>query len=372
MLRVLFCPGDHLFWRGAGGIPFRGRDTEWPGTVRDLLSHRGVTDLVCLGDGRPIHAEAITVAEELGIRVHVIEQGYLRPGWLTVEPGGTGGYSQFPRTSEAIRALATGEVGCAPRYHAGFTNYAAMDVAWNLANLFAGVVGYRHYRRHALKHVLWEWIGWLGKAFKWPVRSHRDASAMERALHHRGPLFLLALQLETDFQIRLHGPSGGQRPQLLKVLESFATSAPADALLVVKRHPLDDGITPWGRLIRKTASALGIADRCPFLTGGDLGQLLESCNGVVTVNSTVGLTALRSGVPVHALGRAIYRVAGLTDSGPLSDFWVDPRPPDAELCDALVDALAATIQVPGGFDGEGARPGADAMAERILCPVFNP
>ncbi|MEL6234848.1 MAG: hypothetical protein AAFR46_10610, partial [Pseudomonadota bacterium] len=43
--------------------------------------------------------------------------------------------------------------------------------------------------------------------------------------------------------------------------------------------------------------------------------------------------------------------------------------PDAGLYAALVRELKRTIQLPGHFDGEGARPGAEAVAARVLSPL---
>ncbi|MEM9198130.1 MAG: capsular biosynthesis protein, partial [Pseudomonadota bacterium] len=80
--RVLLCPGDALFWRGPGAVSYRGRPEHWARWIADLAAKRGVSDLVCLGDGRAWHRDAIAALP--GVRVHVVEQGILRPGWLTL------------------------------------------------------------------------------------------------------------------------------------------------------------------------------------------------------------------------------------------------------------------------------------------------
>ncbi|MEM7239431.1 MAG: hypothetical protein AAF501_16620, partial [Pseudomonadota bacterium] len=108
------------------------------------------------------------------------------------------------------------------------------------------------------------------------------------------------------------------------------------------------------------------AERVLLLEGGSFELLLDHLAGVVTVNSTAGLSALRRGVPVVALGTAIYDLEGLTHSGTLSTFWHDPSVPDAGRVALLVGALKNAIQIRGSFDGPDARPGAEAMASRIL------
>ena len=100
--------------------------------------------------------------------------------------------------------------------------------------------------------------------------------------------------------------------------------------------------------------ALLSADLIAVMSAGRLVQvgtpheLLCNAAGVVTVNSTVGVTALHHGVPVKVLGNAVFDVAGLTCQAPLAAFWHDQRPPDPALMDAFLRALVGTTQVKGG------------------------
>ncbi|GMG80806.1 capsule biosynthesis protein [Paralimibaculum aggregatum] len=365
VLRVLLCPGDRLFWRGPA-LRYRGRPEGWAGWIGARLAAERVSDLVCLGDGRFWHRAAIAQAEATGVRVHVVEQGYLRPGWLTLEPGGMGARSRIPRCPVRIRGFA-GAVE-AQRFAAPFASYAAMDVAWNLANLL-GRPAWPRYRTHALHGPVADWAGWIGKALGAPLAARRVRAGMARALGAAGPVFLLPLQLETDFQIRRDGPPGGLAAVLDRVVADFAAHAPGNALLLVKRHPLDNGLALWARRVRRLAARHGVSGRVLYLAGGDLERLLASAAGVVTVNSTVGLGALQAGVPVIPLGAAVYDVPGMTHRGPLAGFWSAPQPPEDGLVAAFAAMLAATVQVPGGFDGSGAEPGARGVAARILAPA---
>jgi capsular polysaccharide export protein len=92
--RVGFNKGDALFWRDrASYIPFTGSLDDWPRTFADLLDRHAITDLALYGDVRAIHAEAIALAKARGITVHVFEEGYLRPYWVTYERDGSNGNS---------------------------------------------------------------------------------------------------------------------------------------------------------------------------------------------------------------------------------------------------------------------------------------
>jgi capsular polysaccharide export protein len=92
-----------------------------------------------------------------------------------------------------------------------------------------------------------------------------------------------------------------------------------------------------------------------FLEGGVTDALLRSAAGVATVNSTVGLAALRLGVPVKTLGSAVYDVPSLTHSGDLAGFWRHPQPPDPALLTAFLRALVGATQIKGGWYGRAAQ-----------------
>jgi capsular polysaccharide export protein len=63
----------------------------------------------------------------------------------------------------------------------------------------------------------------------------------------------------------------------------------------------------------------------------------------------MGVPALTVGVPVMAMGHAIYDMPELTFQGGLDDFWCNGTAPNAALFDAFRRVLVAQTQVNGGF-----------------------
>jgi capsular polysaccharide export protein len=166
------------------------------------------------------------------------------------------------------------------------------------------------------------------------------------------------LQLATDFQLRAHSPFDDARDALNTIVTSFVESGNARRLVIVG-HPLDEGLINWRRLIRGF-------DRGVFLEGGIPDALLAGAAGVLTVNSTVGLTALRYGIPVKTLGTAIYDIPGLTHPGDLADFWHTPLPPDRALTGDFLRALIGATQIKGGYHTRAAQAHAlPAFVERL-------
>ncbi|MEO5620788.1 MAG: capsule biosynthesis protein CapA, partial [Cypionkella sp.] len=109
--RIGFNRGDRAFWpMSASFLPYKGRLEDWPAAFRLILAQRNITDIVLYGDTRPIHAEAIRAARDVGVVVHVFEEGYLRPYWVTYERGGSNGNSRLmqlgvPQMQKALETL---------------------------------------------------------------------------------------------------------------------------------------------------------------------------------------------------------------------------------------------------------------------------
>ncbi len=374
--RVCFCLGDRLFWRRKPVVWSRGRLGTWPATLEGLIRARGVTDLLMLGDSRPRHQAAIDVAARAGVRAHVVEHGYFRPDWLTHEIGGIGPRSAV-RAAFLSGALDPSEAADAAeledgrkRFASRFVDYAAMDVAYNLSNVFSRPLAAPFYAGHSSVPPLLEYAGWLRKLAVERARARRAAARWSALAAESRPLFLWALQLEADYAVRRDGAGAPQRALIGRVLASFARRAPAEAALVVKAHPLDNTLIHWRGRLARAAARLGVGDRVAFLDGGDLEAMLGRVSGVLSVNSTVGLRAIQRGVKTLALGDALYTLPGLSMAGglrTLDAFWTEAFEIDPGARALFLGALRRRTQFRGAFDGEGAAPGAAALADRVLA-----
>lgn len=372
--RVNFNGGDRAFWRLPGAIDFCGRPGEWPEFLDRLVADKAISDIVLFGDCRPLHRAAIRVAETRPLRIHVVEEGYLRPDWITFEAGGVNGHSALPRDPgwyrEQARALPAWRDP--PAVPGSFRRRAVEDVAYTMASM-AGVWRFPYYATHRPYHQLIEYAGWLRRLALKRRAEQRAVAAIEGLDGNSAPLFLFPLQLDCDYQVRVHSPFGAMHLAIEHVLASFARHAPPEARLIVKLHPLDSGLVDWAAITGYLAVELGIADRLVIIDGGDLAKLLAHKPAIVTVNSTVGTLALSCGLPVIALGKAVYDIPGLTFQGELDEFWNAPTPPDAALFDAFRRVLAARCLIPGSFFNEaGLKLAVDAAVSRLEAAYARP
>lgn len=369
--RVHVCIGDEIFWRGRNACAFRGSADEWPGWIDQSFSRFGVTDLVLLGEKRDRHRAAIEAARRRGIAVTVTDFGYRRPDWIVVERDGMNGDSRFPRDPQAIRALAQGlpDPEAKVRYPHRPMRQAVADMTFNLSSAL-WPWGYRHFRRHTVRHPLVNYsaTGWrLARA---PLEAMRAARTIASLAGRR--YFVFAMQMEDDFSMRAYSAYASVQAAMSGALRSFASHAAPDAHLVFKLHPLDPGLRPWRSIVSRLAREHGVEGRVHFVDGGDLDAMLRACSGLATVNSTAGVRAIELGVPTLALGDTVYRVAGVAEQGEAQAFWRMEAKPDRDLCRAFVRALGATLHVRGSFyDPAGIEAAADGMAYRLHHGLVN-
>jgi capsular polysaccharide export protein len=109
-----------------------------------------------------------------------------------------------------------------------------------------------------------------------------------------------------------------------------------------------------------------------YVDTGDAGALVPRARGIVTVNSTVGMSALMQNRPAIVLGTAVYNLPGLTYQGPLDDFWRETPTPDAELFGLFRNTVIHTTQIHGGFYTRESTALAAANCRRLLLADRSP
>lgn len=371
--RINLSGGDLRDWPD-GASNYRGLMRDWPLHFDRYVQQHGITDIVLYGDCRPVHMRAARLSRLRGIHIHVFEEGYIRPDWMTLERNGVNGYSPFDRDPAAILAAAKQlpAIPDLPPITASF-NRRARDSYWYYHSVITGFILLRFpfYRSHRQGSLLAEGLGWLGR-FSLHKRRVRQAAETLASLGDK-PYFLFPLQLSGDYQIRSHSPFLSMAMALEYVLTSFARHAPKDAILLIKEHPLDVGLRNWRSTVRRRSAHYGVAERVRHIDGGDLDALAENSIGMVCVNSTSGTLALSAGTPVIVLGDAIYDVPGITHQGSLDDFWTRPELPDAALYEAFKKVLHNKCLVRGGLASESATNILiEGSVERLLAPVQAP
>lgn len=350
--KINFTVGDRVYWRQGQATSFRGPMNSLTEFYAQQYERHGISDIVLFGDCRPVHQPAVALAKQAGVRVHVFEEGYFRPYWVTLERNGVNGNSGLPSDPDYYRKRAK-EV---PAYDNGvaflspFWKRAAYDVGYNF---WAGLNPLLHHgvRSHVPYSPAVEYANYLRKGVGSHVYRRRAQTVQTRLTlgPQVQPYYLFPLQLATDSQIIFHSKYNNMSEVIEEVMRSFAAHAPDDTLLLIKAHPLDPGIVNYAKKIRQLSTELQIEKRVLYIDGGHLPALINTARAVITVNSTVGASALLHGKPTKTLGRAIYDIPGLTDQSSLHHFWREQQKPDVQLFKKFRNVVIHDTQINGGF-----------------------
>ncbi|PHQ97623.1 MAG: capsule biosynthesis protein CapA [Marinosulfonomonas sp.] len=353
VIRVGFNAGDQAFWRNRNSyIAFRAPLSEWPSHLAEVISNNRITDIVLYGDTRPVHAKAISLARDIGLTVHVFEEGYLRPFWVTYERGGSNGNSR-------LMDMSVGKMRCrlsqakadneqTPDHWGDMREHVFYGALYHWFLLFRNRK-YRNFKSHRSISVGQEFSLHLKRLLLMPAHWAGRVMATRRIKRGGFPYHLALLQLEHDASFQAHSPFATMTEFLQLVVESFAKGAPTHHHLVFKAHPLEDGRVPIEDEICGLALENGISDRVHFLRGGKLARLLDAAQTAVSVNSTAVQQALWRGLPVRTFGDAVYNKPEFVSEQGLADFFRAPNRPDIAAYRDYRHYLLETSQVTGGF-----------------------
>ncbi len=351
--RVGFNAGDQAFWRERQSyIPFLEEPGAWPPTLRGLILAKQVTDIVLYGDTRPRHAEAIAIARKAGLTVHVFEEGYLRPYWVTYERGGSNGHSRLMGMSVAEMRAALDSAD---------TDSVLPPASWGdmrqhvfYGALYHGFVlflnrRYRHFRPHRALSVREEFKLYLKRLLLMPWHAIQRRIATWRVRTGGFPYHIALLQLEHDASFQAHSPFSTMTEFLETLIDGFARGAPPHHHLVIKAHPLEDGRAPIRADLQRLIRAHALKSRVHYLRGGKLARLLDEARSAVTVNSTAAQQVLWRGIPLRIFGQAVYAKPEFVSTRPLSEFFAGADRPDRRAYAVYRRYLLETSQLPGGF-----------------------
>ncbi|MBF9061314.1 capsule biosynthesis protein CapA [Rhodobacterales bacterium HKCCSP123] len=371
--RVGFNRGDEAFWPDAASyIAFTDAGRHWPDRVASLLDERAVTDLVLYGDTRPIHAQAIAAARARGLTVHVFEEGYLRPYWITYERGGANGHSRIMELSvDQMRKALDGldlDLPDAPARWGDMRQHVFYGALYH-AFVFLRGAAYANFRPHRALSVAEEFRLYLRRLALMPLHWLDRVQATWRIKTGGFPYHLALLQLEHDASFRDHSPFSSMTEFLEVLIAGFAEGAPAHHHLVFKAHPLEDGRTPLRRDLRRIAGARGVSARVHYVRGGKLARLMNDARSAVTVNSTAAQQALWRGLPLKAFGQAVYLKPEFVSDQPMDAFFQNPMRPDSRAYRDYRHFLLETSQVTGSFySARGRRQLLRQVVDMMLSP----
>lgn len=318
----------------------------------DFCEKERIDTFICFGDNRPCHKIAKQVANLLNIDFWVFEEGYFRPHYITFEKIGVNAHSPLPRNAQFFLNLKSEfkDLQEPQAVAKGFIPMARLAICyyWQAYKYRQQYSNYYHHRILDLKHYIKLWTKSAIKRLCYWFRDRFFAKKVNQG--ELGDFFIVPLQVYNDSQVTEHTDYKSVETFLRSVLFSFCLNAPSHFNLVVKHHPMDRGFIDYQAVIDEFIEKYPqLKGRIFYVYDVPLPVFLRKGTGMVTLNSTSGLSALLHGMPVKTLGRANYDFAGLTHQGSLEEFWLAPQAPNEEIFTAYRAFHLKKTQINGSF-----------------------
>ena len=348
VFKINFNGGDFFFYP-KGSVQYRDKPENWLAFFRTFVLEHDIDLIFLFGDCRPIHKVACQIAQELEVEVGVFEEGYIRPDYITLERDGVNGNSNLPKSADFYKLHASDQL---PEPKKIKNTYWYM-VVWAIIYYMSATVlklFFLKYEHHRPLSVLESWP-WLKSIWRkqYYLRKEKDIeSTLVTKFAKR--FFLVPLQVHNDSQIMEHSAFDSVEDFICKTIQSFGEHAPQDTVLVIKHHPMDRGYHDYTKLIERVVGE-DLRGRVLYIRDQHLPSLLRVALGVVVVNSTVGLSAIRKHVPVFVEGDCIYKVSEMVYMGELKDFWQHASlfAPNVDVVSGYLKHLITTTQLNGSF-----------------------
>ena len=349
--RLVFNGGDIIFSVGRPFEVVRPRTVTYEAAIEAIVHEWPADAVILFGDERPIHRAARSAAQHTGVPVFCFEEGYLRPDHVTFELGGN-------NANSLVASAFDPELTDEPLPPAPALENSTLAMA-RAAMIYFGALRLTHplfpaYQHHRERRVRTEFRYWTRSLWRrMSARRHDEEFLARLTSDDHPPFFMVALQVHDDLQLVQHGRGWTARGFLAAVLASFRRAAPADCQLVVKAHPLDVGYGHHKKNLRYMVEDSGLGGRVIYLQSGPFMPIVRRARGLVTINSTAGISALGDGIPVLALGDAFYLGEGLAHR-PVSEedfdsFWTAPRPVDPVKTSRFKEHVRRHALLPGSF-----------------------
>lgn len=363
--KINFNGGDDWFMNNKFDniLSFQGEFNLFETYLHTVITHNHIDGVILFGDCRPLHKIAIKYCRKYHIPVFVFEEGYIRPNYITFELGGV--------NANSILTSAINEHLHDKNF---YTNYVPSEtfekskelqkvhfhtmkdltknamIYWTAMNL--NKKKYPNYIHHKDNNII--------KSLKYWMRSYIQDYAFRKKeaylekeviinpnLHKK--YFLICLQVYNDSQIREHSPFKNNKKFIYETVKSFALNGNKDDKLIIKQHPLDMPYHDYTNYIKHVEKIFKLEGRIFLVHNLHLPTLLKNSKGLVTINSTTGLSALYHKVPVQVLGKSLYNIDGLCHQNGLDNFWISNMEVDYELFKKFRCLIIEHTQIAGTF-----------------------
>lgn len=377
--KVLLHAGDWIYkWKGVKTVSFDSPIDLFEDWLRNYVESHKIDCLILYNQYRPYNQIGWDLAEKLDIECIVLELGLLRPDFCTIYTRELNHFDYLASRWESV--ISTGEAAEEPKKPA---QLAVMNTPYKVAQFafyysFSRFMAkfarkYIHYKDQRSLSFSHHFIAGIRNLLRFQGRDKQNRFSRIFSTLWSGDYYLVPLQVHSDSQIKERSNFTDMDGFIRFVAKSFLEHAPPKTKLIFKVHPMDRGYKDYGKLIKKLQAKSG-GHRIYYLDRLHLPTTLDHARGCVTINSTVGLSALIHGTPTITLGEAAYDLSGLSFNGELNAFWSEHGEVDNKRVNDFVNLLKHTSQAQGTlYQRLYAAPGSSKIEwPELFREIFRP
>ena len=300
--------------------------------LRTFLINKKVEMILMHNDLRWQHSLAIKVCKELNVKYLITESGLFRPDTITIDFQGVNAYNSLPRDKEYYKdydinkkELRSYKISkwINTKVNIKFSLFILLNKMGDILNI-----------NSKLKNKNYSLLKYIKLFIRQQISKRNNKNIMSPSKY-----IFVPLQVNTDSQILVHSDYKNMQEFISRVERDFY-NLESDIKLIFKIHPMEKGIVEYK------------FDNRSITTDRDTNELIENSECVVTINSTVGLEAIKRYKKVLVLGNAFFKIDGISLSSSKETFKDDIKSAldgkvgvDNEAIDKFVQYLKYEYQI---------------------------
>jgi len=350
VFKIHFNFGDEVFYNSQiNAFRYQGLDIEWKDYITKFIKQRNIKAIFLMGDKRFYHQIAISTAKDFGVQVYVLEEGYLRPNYFTLEEFGVNRDSNLVNINpHQLRSI---QVQHQTKKFKAFIPMCLHAMKyWLYAYVFA--YKFKNYKHH--KNLdLYKLVCWVRGFCRFLLYELTEFGIRQKIrLDNNKKYFLCILQVHDDFQVTHNSKYDSVElfiEEVMLTFHQFTQDKITNDCLIIKHHPMDIGEKNYKKLIQHIMKRLNMCkDSVVYIHNfRHLPTIYNKIKGGIMINSTFGLKLLTNRIPVINLSTSFYHKAGLTFQGSLLEFFNTNNKVNKRLVHNYLNHLIVRSQVNG-------------------------
>lgn len=299
--KINFSLAEDYFYSEKDSTFYHGRIEKWPSFFKNFVIRNKINRVYLLNDCRPYHQNIIQISKDYNLEIFVFEDGYFRPGHITLEPYGVNGNSHINKfaLNEFDNVMDIKELNF--KLQNKFISRVKFSLISNLNFIFCS--NYSSYRPLNSYY----WAKRLIKSYLiFFISFCKDSITFKMLKKSNKKKFFVPLQVFDDTQIRFHSSYESNFDFIDEIFNQIENINRENFIIMFKQHPGDRGQINYKKYIQKKIKKNNLSANISFSVVTPVKKFIEICDGVILINSTSGIESLREGKEVLVKGNAIY------------------------------------------------------------------